>query len=100
MPLRICYHPLLAQQQVNTRMLPFAMFGITGGYGRTRAALVDAVRNGNHVVARGLFDKLVLEGVRDDVKENGITEREAYDGLALACKNETMFAGFVVEGAL
>lgn len=99
MPLRIRYDAALAQRQVNTCMLPFAIFGVTGGYGRTRAALVDAVRAGNHVLASGLFAKLVVEGVRDDMKENGITEQEAHDGLALACKNETMFAGFV-EGTL
>lgn len=95
MPHRLQYNPTLAAQHVTSRMLPFAMFGVTGGYGRTRAALVEAVRAGNHVVASGLFDKLVLEGIRDDAKENGFTEQEAYDGLALACKKETMFAGFV-----
>ena len=98
MPHSIQYNPTLAQQHVTPdALLPFPLFGITGGYGRTRAALVDAVRNGNHVVARGLFTKLVLEGIGDDCKELGIPVEEAHLGLVEACKRDPMHSGFLVE---
>lgn len=49
--------------------LPFAVFGRSGGYGLTRAALVKALRAKNWTEAQRWFDTLVAEGFQDIYNE-------------------------------
>lgn len=97
MPHSIQYNHELALQHVNTRLLPFSLFGRTGGYGSKRRALVAAVRSGNHVVAKGLFTSLVLEGIGETAQEEGCSVQHAHDLLVEACKGDPMHVGFLVE---
>jgi hypothetical protein len=76
----------LLKETYNSESIPFAYFGICGGgYGETRAELVNAIRLKDTDYYQGLYYDLIEEGLTDQVAENlvggGTTdiERLAYE---------------------